>query len=107
VPVEPERAIRLELHRQVLPIVNFETLVRLKVKAGSPKDLLDIAMLGHLRPGGRQRVLQLAAHDPAIKERLLSFLDDPRLQRDARERALEEKLISELQRPKPSRARRR
>jgi hypothetical protein len=82
-------------------------LVRLKLKAGSPKDLLDIAMLVHLRPGSRQSVLQLAAHDPGTKERLLSFLDDPRLRRDARERALEEKLISDSQRPKPSRARRR
>jgi len=92
VPIEPERAVRIELHRQVLPIVDFETLTRLKLKAGSPKDLLDIAMLAIIRPQRRERVLQLAAYDPDMRARLLSFLDDPRLKRDARERALEVKL---------------
>ncbi len=93
VPVEPERTVRLELHHQVLPIVDFETLTRLKLKAGSPKDLLDIAMLANLQPARRERVLQLAAYDPDLRTRLLSFIDDPRVQRDAREQAMEETLI--------------
>jgi hypothetical protein len=93
VPIERSRLVVLELHGQPLPIVDFETLVRLKLKAGGPKDLLDVAMLVNLRRDTRETVLGLAVHMPDIKARLLSYIDDPRVRRDAAERIAETAML--------------
>jgi hypothetical protein len=89
VPIERERLIVLELHGLSLPVVDFETLVRLKLKAGGPKDLLDLAVLVTVRPERRARCLELAAHDPELQRRLSSFIENPRVKREAAERAIE------------------
>lgn len=94
VPIEAERTILLEVHGLRLPFVDFETLVRLKLRAGGPKDLLDLAMLLNIRPASRERALRLAGAWPDLLPRLLALIDDPRVVRDARERALEEKLLA-------------
>lgn len=94
VPLETERTVVLEVHGLRLPIVDFESLVRLKLRAGGPKDLLDLAMLVKLRPERRERALGLAAAVPDVAKRLLALMDDPRVIRDARERALEDKLLA-------------
>ncbi len=94
VPLDTERTIVIEVHGLRLPIVDFETLTRLKLQARGPKDLLDLAMLVNLRPERRERVLGLAAAAPGVAKRLLALLDDPRVIRDARERALEDKLLA-------------
>jgi hypothetical protein len=111
VPVERERTVALELHRRRLPIVDFETLVRLKLKAGGPKDLLDLAVLVNLRPERRERTLRLAAYDPRLQRRLGSLIDDPRVKRDAAERRLEARLARRAGRtttpPRRPRGRRR
>jgi hypothetical protein len=51
-------------------------------------------MLVNLAPRRRERVLRLAAHAPELRDRLASFIDDPRVKRDARERVLEERLLT-------------
>ncbi|MGH9463404.1 MAG: hypothetical protein ACRD1X_19550 [Vicinamibacteria bacterium] len=94
VPIEPDRTVLLDLHPLRLRVVDFDTLTRLKLKAGSPKDLWDIAILANLRPDRRERALRLAAHDPALVERLISFIDDPRARREASERAAEPRRIT-------------
>lgn len=101
VPIEPDRTVLLDLHPLKLRVVDFDTLTRLKLKAGSPKDLWDLAILINLRPDRRERALRLAAHDPALVARLLSFMDDPRARREAREHAVKPRPI-----PRKSRRRR-
>jgi hypothetical protein len=103
VPVEPDRTVLLDLHPIRLRVVDFDTLTRLKLKAGSPKDLWDVAILANLRRERRKRAIQLATHDPALVERLLSFLDDPRAKREARERAAESRSVARKPRRKSSR----
>ena len=104
VPLDRDRLVTLKLHRLSLPIIDFETLVRLKLRAGGPKDLLDLAVLVNLRPERRERALQLSAYDPQLRTRLLAWIDDPRVKRDIAERALEAKLIQqERSGPKPRR----
>ena len=92
-PLERERRVKVELRGGSLPVVDFETLVRLKLKAGGPKDLLDVAVLVNLRPERRARVLELAAYDPRLQARLVSLVDDPRVKRDAAERSIERRLL--------------
>jgi hypothetical protein len=94
VPLEAERTVVLEVHGLRLPVVDFETLVRLKLRAGGPRHLLDLAMLVNLRPERRERTLGLAAAAPDVAKRLLALIDDPRVIRDARERVLEDKLLA-------------
>jgi hypothetical protein len=108
VPVEPDRTVLLDLHPIRLRVVDFDTLTRLKLKAGSPKDLWDVAILVNLRRERRERALQLAAHDPALVERLISYLDDPRAKREADERAAEPSPNSrKTRRPRLKRSERR
>ena len=102
VPLETERTVVLEVHGLRLPVVDFETLVRLKLRAGGPRDLLDLAMLVNLRPERRARALALAVAAPDVAKRLLALIDDPRVIRDARERVLEDELLA-----RPSREGRR
>ena len=92
VPLERERLIVLDLHGFSLPVVDFETLARLKLRAGGPKDLLDLAVLVNLRPERRQRTLEMAAYDPQLQSRLVSFIDDPHVRRQVAERTLEAQL---------------
>jgi hypothetical protein len=88
VPFEPGRAHELAAGRFHLRVVDLETLARLKLKAAAPKDLWDLAVLAHLNPVARSRILELASyHDPELSERFRSFLEDPRAKSEARERA--------------------
>ena len=68
-----------------LRIVDADTLVRLKLKAGSVKDLYDVAILAHLHPELRERAETLAAADASARRRLGDLLDDPRTRAQARE----------------------
>jgi hypothetical protein len=107
VPIERERTVTIEIHRLTLPIVDFETLVRLKLKAGGPKDLLDLAVLVNLRPERRERTLQLAAYDLRLQRRLASLIDNPRVKRDAAERDIEGQLARRAKPTRPTSSRRR
>ncbi len=85
VPLEPERCVQLTLRDQTLRVVDSDTLIRLKLKAGSPADLYDVAILVHLHPAWRSRARALAAHDARLAERLGAMLTDPRVRAQARE----------------------
>lgn len=87
VPVAWEAAIPvLRGAAASLSVVDLETLIRLKLKAQGPQDLMDVAMLALLHPEVRSRALELAtayrAHD-----RLEAWLKDKRLRAQAREQA--------------------
>ena len=107
VPFERERLVILNVHKHDLPVVDFETLVRLKLKAAGPKDLLDLAVLVNLHPERRSRVVELASHDKGLQRRLESFIDDPRVKRDVAERQVEASLLEREASRKRRRARRK
>lgn len=75
----------LDVRGHRLRIVDLETLIRLKLKAGSVKDLYDVAILVHLHPGHRTRAEALARHDSALSARLDELIRDPRTRGQARE----------------------
>lgn len=87
VPLEPDRIQSVKVGGLTLRIVDFDTLARLKLKAGSPKDLWDLAILINLDPRRRERAFELAAVSLALTEQLRSYADDPRAKREALERA--------------------
>jgi hypothetical protein len=77
VPVRPDRLVRLSLHGHSLQIVDLETLIRLKLKAGGPRDLYDIGVLAHLNHEAKQAALAHAAHKPRLLARVQRNIDDP------------------------------
>lgn len=82
--VVPIGAEEIELDGRPLRVVDAETLIRLKLKAGSVQDLYDVAMLAHLNPELRERAEALAAPVAALGARLAELLRDPRTQAQAR-----------------------
>jgi hypothetical protein len=99
VALDPERLVILDLHGQPLPVVDFETLVRLKLRAGGPKDHLDVAVLVNVHPERRARVLELAGRDAP---RIAAVIDDPRVKRDVAERREEDRLLRASRLPAPA-----
>ncbi len=85
VPFGPDRSVELSIGGRKLRIVDLETLIRLKLKAGGPKDLYDVAILVNLHPAWEERARALAAHDPSLVSRLATVLDSPRTRGQARE----------------------
>ena len=75
----------LDVRGHRLRIVDLETLVRLKLKAGSVKDLYDVAILVHLHPDFRTRAEALAEHDARLSARLDALIRDPGTGGQARE----------------------
>ena len=87
VPLEADRVQSIQIGTLLLRVVDFDTLARLKLTAGSPKDLWDLAILVNMEPERRERTLQLAATIPLLAEQVRSYIDDPRARREAVERA--------------------
>jgi len=85
VPFDAARTLTLRVGDLPLRIVDLDTLFRLKLKAGGPKDLLDVATLAHLHPGGAEQARALAERDAQLLARLRQWLDDPRVAAAARE----------------------
>jgi hypothetical protein len=85
VPLTREATIELDLRGETLRVVDLETLIRLKLKAGSVNDLYDIAILVHLQPAWKSRSQALAAHAPDLAARLAAMIEDPRVRAKARE----------------------
>jgi hypothetical protein len=75
----------LDVSGHRLRIVDLETLIRLKLKAGSVKDLYDVAILVHLHPDFRARAEALAVPDADVRARLEALIRDPRTRGQARE----------------------
>jgi hypothetical protein len=86
VPLAPQRFTDLLVRGQRLRVVDPDTLMRLKLRAGSAHDLYDIAMLSLLHPNWMERALALAAsHDKETAERLAALIRDPRVRGQAKE----------------------
>lgn len=86
VPIQWDRSIPVPLAAGVIHVVPVEDLIRLKLKAGGPRDLMDVAALVVRHPECREGAREIAvAYD--LREKLDTWLCDPRLKADlARER---------------------
>jgi hypothetical protein len=90
VSFDPEQAIDLTVRGQRLRVVDADTLIRLKLKAGSPHDLYDIAILANVHPEWRDLALAATARKPRLARRVQEMIDDPRTRAKAREAARRE-----------------
>lgn len=81
----PMEMAELDVQGHRLRIVDLETLIRLKLKARSVKDLYDVAILVHLHPDLGPRAEALAGHDADVSGRLATLIRDPRTRGQARE----------------------
>jgi hypothetical protein len=79
VPIAWESAIEVSLGRGArVRVVDLWSLLQLKLRAGGPQDLLDVAMLLRLHPDLEGEALR-AAEPYGLAERLRTWLADPRL----------------------------
>jgi hypothetical protein len=79
VPVDWSRTITLELDSgSRFRVVDLDTLVRLKLRAAGPQDLIDVVHLVRLHPEIRDRALELAAAY-GVRERFEEWLTDARI----------------------------
>ena len=86
VPLLREKLVALDVGGLQLRVVDPETLFRLKLKAGSPRDLYDIAILAHLHPEWAELALALAAGRGARQaERMATLIRDPHVLRQVEE----------------------
>jgi hypothetical protein len=104
VPVQPERLVSVALGGHTLRIVDIETLIRLKLRAGGPKDLYDIGILGNLNPAARRAALEHCEHKPRLLARVKSCLDDPRVASAAAEMRQGERLLKTFAKQRSSAA---
>ncbi len=103
-PLHPERLVTISLQGHTLRVIDIETLIRLKLRAGGPKDLYDIGILGNLNPAARQAALEHCAHKPPLLARVKSYLDDPRVASAAAEMRQGERLLKTAGNRRPSSA---
>ena len=86
VPLQWENGVEIPLGKGHLRVVDLSGLVHLKLRAGGPKDLMDVATLVLLHPEQRSQ-----ARERAIAYRLADkldlWLDDPRIRAGARAEA--------------------
>lgn len=85
VPLEWDRVIELPLgKRATLRVVDLDGLIRLKLRAGGPKDLVDVAVLVLKHPEHRGRAREIAAAY-RLADELDVWLADPRLRKELAE----------------------
>lgn len=84
VPIDWERSLRLSVGGTELNVVDLASLVRLKLRAGGPQDLMDAAhlLLQHPEHLAKARELAKKYH---LEEKLEIWLKDPRTQVQAEE----------------------
>src|SRR3954469_6267781 len=86
VPFDPARAIEIKVRGARLRVVDGETLIRLKLRAGSIKHLYDVAILANLHPTWADRAIGLAAElGTETAQRMADLVRDRRVQSQARE----------------------
>lgn len=86
VPLAPERFVDVVVRGQRLRVVDPDTLIRLKLRAGSPHDLYDVAILASLHPDWMEHALALAiSQGKEMGERLAALIRDPRVRRQAKD----------------------
>ena len=93
VPVHPDRIATLTLGDLSIRIVDLETLLRLKLKAGGPKDLYDVGVLANLNPEIKPSLLDYLAHKPRLLKRVQRLLDDPHVLATVRDLGRAERLL--------------
>lgn len=103
VAVAWEEALDLDIGGGTLPVVDLDSLLQLKFRAGGPQDLLDAARLVLRHPDTEERARDLATAYRQLG-RLETFLRDPRVLAQAREEADRERRGEA--RPRPGRRRR-
>ena len=87
VALEWERAVELPMGRHArLLVVDLAGLIRLKLRAGGPKHLMDVAALVLRHPEHRDLARELATAYRAT-DHLEMWLSDPRLRREAVQRS--------------------
>jgi hypothetical protein len=87
VPIDWERAIEVTVgKRSRLRVVDLEGLLHLKLRAGGPRDLMDVAVLLRRHPGETDRTLELA-QAYRLSAELGRWLRDPRLKAEIEARA--------------------
>lgn len=107
VPIDWERSPEVILAKtRTLRVVALETLLALKLRAGGPQDLLDAAMLILTHPEKRKRALALA-EAYGIRDRLESWLRDPRVLQSHAELNTRGRSRRPVPRPRSGRAARR
>jgi hypothetical protein len=77
-------AMEIEVGGQRLRVIDADTLIRMKLLAGSVRDLDDLAILALIDAGFRRRAEALAAADADRGPRLVAMLTDPRTRARAR-----------------------
>jgi hypothetical protein len=79
VPVDWHRTITLQLGPgSRFRVVDLDTLLRLKLRAAGPQDLIDVVHLVRLHPEIRDRAVELAAAY-GVRERFEEWLTDSRI----------------------------
>lgn len=79
VPIDWSRTVTLPLTEgSELRVVDLDALVRLKLRAGGPQDLIDVVHLVRIHPDIEERALALA-EAYGVRERLEEWLADPRI----------------------------
>ncbi len=102
VPIAWDRAIPLDIAGGTLNVVDLDTLLQLKFRAGGPQDLLDAARLVLLHPETEARAQELATAYGA-RDRFEAWLRDPRIRAQAREDAQREGRAGKGRRPRRAR----
>ena len=80
VPLDWRRAVRVPMRPEVtLPIVDLGGLIRLKLRAQGPRDLLDVAALVRRHPEELAAAREMS-EAYGVADKLEVWLDDPRLE---------------------------
>lgn len=82
VPVEWDHAVRLPFGRKEIKIVDFDGLLRLKLRAGGPQDLMDAAHLLLQHPEHLAKARQVS-RTYRLEEKLEMWLKDSRVRAKA------------------------
>ena len=98
VPVAWDHALALDMPGGTIKVVDLDSLLQLKFRAGGHQDLLDVARLVLLHPEVETRAIELATAYGAT-DRFEAWLHDPRTRAQAREDAEREAARSEKARP--------
>jgi hypothetical protein len=91
IPLDWGRAVRVPLGRRTyIRVVDIDGLIRLKLRAGGAKDLMDAAALVLRHAEQRESALEHATAYK-LRERLLGWIKDPRMVAELREEEAAEK----------------
>ena len=100
VPMNWDAALAVGIAGGRLRVVDLDGLLQLKLRAGGPQDLLDVARLVLRHPDTEARARELATAYGAL-DRFETWLDDPRIRAQAREEAALERRVRTAARRRP------